>query len=286
MRKVKHALGGFRSEPLSTNRRWVAAASAVNREQNTIHLIAEADIAEPRKMIAGHLASTGERLSLTAYIVYCLGRALGEFPRFNAFRRGRRLVLLDDVTVNVLFERDIDGESAPEPVGLHAVNRKSYREIHDALREVQQQQASHVGASAGLGWIRFLPVFLFRIFIRLASRSIRMQKRFGVVCVTAIGMFGTGAVWAMPLTHATVTVAVGSIVKRFAMVGGRTEEREHLCLTVSFNHDLIDGAPAARFMRRLVEELSSGNGLHGAVDGTRSDSSDLPTNTKDREEGR
>lgn len=256
---------GYRSEPLSVSRRWVAASSAINREQNTIHLVTEADISEPRRLMAQHRDRTGERLSLTAYVVFCLARTLSEFPRCNAFRRGRRLFVLGDVTVNVLFEREIDGEMVPDPVGIRAADRKSYREIHDALRAAQGRRVGHVGATAGVGWIRWIPIPLFKAFVRLASRSVRMQQRFGVVAVTAIGMFGKGAMWPVPLTHATVTLAVGSIVKRCVLAGGAAEEREHLCLTVSFNHDLIDGAPAARFTARLVNALSSGEGLREAT---------------------
>ncbi|NTU81392.1 MAG: 2-oxo acid dehydrogenase subunit E2 [Chloroflexales bacterium] len=32
-------------------------------------------------------------------------------------------------------------------------------------------------------------------------------------------------------------------------------------MTVVFDHDVIDGAPAARFTRRLVELIESGYGL-------------------------
>ena len=80
-----------------------------------------------------------------------------------------------------------------------------------------------------------------------------MQKRFGVVSVTAVGMFGTGPMWLVPLTSATITVAVGAIAKRPVLIDGELQEREHLCLTVSFNHDIIDGAPATRFMNRFAE---------------------------------
>jgi pyruvate/2-oxoglutarate dehydrogenase complex dihydrolipoamide acyltransferase (E2) component len=34
-----------------------------------------------------------------------------------------------------------------------------------------------------------------------------------------------------------------------------------LNLTIIFDHDVIDGAPAARFARRLVELIESGYGL-------------------------
>ena len=37
--------------------------------------------------------------------------------------------------------------------------------------------------------------------------------------------------------------------------------RENLNQMVVFDHDVIDGAPAARFTRRLVELIESGYGL-------------------------
>ena len=54
---------------------------------------------------------------------------------------------------------------------------------------------------------------------------------------------------------------VGSTAWKPAIVEGRIEPREILNLTVVFDHDVIDGAPAARFTRRLVELIESGYGL-------------------------
>jgi pyruvate/2-oxoglutarate dehydrogenase complex dihydrolipoamide acyltransferase (E2) component len=113
---------GYRAEPFGGNRPMVAASAAVGREKDTIHLMTEVDITQPRRLITKHLKRTGERLSLTAYVVTCLARTLEEFPRFNAFRKGRRLIVLDDITISVLFEREIDGEIIPEPVGIQAAN--------------------------------------------------------------------------------------------------------------------------------------------------------------------
>ncbi|MFN2394230.1 MAG: 2-oxo acid dehydrogenase subunit E2 [Bacteroidales bacterium] len=36
------------------------------------------------------------------------------------------------------------------------------------------------------------------------------------------------------------------------------EKREHLCLTLSFDHDIVDGAPAARFVRDFKRIIESG----------------------------
>lgn len=256
---------GYRVEPFGGNRQMVAAASAVNRERNTIHLITEVDITAPRRLIADYKDRTGERLSLTAYVVACLARTLAEFPRFNAFRKGNQLILFDDLTINVLFERAIDGENVPEAVGIQVANRKSYRQINAELRTIQQRTSKHLGSATGMAWIRFIPGFLLRTFVRLASRSITMQKRFGVVAVTAVGMFGAGALWLVPLTSATVTVGVGSITKRPALIDGSLHEREHLCLTLSFNHDIVDGAPAARFTSHLATLLASGDEIRALI---------------------
>lgn len=44
-------------------------------------------------------------------------------------------------------------------------------------------------------------------------------------------------------------------------VDGRIAIREYLAITLSFDHDIIDGAPAARFAARLREVIESGYGL-------------------------
>lgn len=55
-----------------------------------------------------------------------------------------------------------------------------------------------------MAWIRFIPGFLLRTFVRLASRTIGMQMRYGVVGISAAGMFGAGAMRLVPLSAATV----------------------------------------------------------------------------------
>lgn len=41
--------------------------------------------------------------------------------------------------------------------------------------------------------------------------------------------------------------------------------RDYLSLTVSFDHNMIDGAPAARFTQRLKQLIESGYGLQDAA---------------------
>ncbi len=252
---------GYRIEPFSSNREMVAVSSTVAKEKNTIHLMTEVDITEARRLFVEYRERTGESLSLTAYIVTCLARALADFPTFNSFRKGRHLVVFEDVTISVAFEREINGESIPEPIAIQAINRKTYREVHDELRAAQRRSDEPIGSAMGTAWLRFIPGFLLRMFTRLAYQDIGVWQRFGVVGVTAVGMFGSGPTWLVPLTSSTVTVAVGSIANRSMLVDGVFQERENLCLTLSFDHDIVDGAPAARFTSCFAQLLSSAGEL-------------------------
>jgi hypothetical protein len=106
--------------------------------------------------------------------------------------------------------------------------------------------------------------WLFKAFIRMAERRdpTFFTSMAGTVSITAVGMFGEGhSGWGIFPTTQVLGLVVGSIAWKPAVVEGRIEPREILHLTVVFDHDVIDGAPAARVTRRLVELIESGYGL-------------------------
>ena len=252
---------GFTSERISFNRKVVAASAAVTARKSTIHSLCETDITLPRRIMREHFERTGDKLSFTAYIVFCLAQVIKEHPHLNAFRRGNRLITLDDVTVSVLVEREISGERVPEPLAIKAAQSLTFREINEMIRAARALSASSLGGFSGMTWIRHIPGFLLKAFVRLADRNIRLAKRYGKVAVTAVGMFSREPVWFIPHGSGTVLITVGSIEKRMAFNGECHEAREFLCLTGSFDHDIVDGAPAARFMNQFLETLKSGMGL-------------------------
>ena len=202
-------------------------------EQNNIQTLIEVDISEPRRLMREHKQQTGESPSLTAFVVACLAQAIAEHPHLNAIRKGRNLILLDEVGIGVLVERELDGEMMPENMGIRAAQTKTLRQIHDEIRAAQEHVDDGLGGLSGTTWVRFIPSFLFRTFIRIASKNIGMMKRYGAVGVTAVGMFGAKnqALWLLPLVGgATVGVAVGGIVERPCVRDGQLETHEHLCL--------------------------------------------------------
>ena len=115
----------YRAVPFTVNRRLMAASAAVGREKSTIHALSEVDVTEPRRLLREHTQRTGEQLSFTAFVVACLAQAISEHPSLNAFRNGRRLIVLEDVTIRVLVERELSGERVSEPVAIRAAQAKS-----------------------------------------------------------------------------------------------------------------------------------------------------------------
>jgi len=239
----------------------VAASASVTARKNTIHSLAEADITEPRRLMKAHFEKTGEKLSFTAYIVYCLAQVIEQHPQLNSFIRRNRLITLEDVTISVLVEREFEGEKVPEPVSIRAAQELTYRQISQRVREAAQDSGRRIGKLSGMEWIRFIPGFLLKTFVRLADKNMKLAKRYGKVAVTAVGMFSREPVWFIPHGSGTVLITVGSIEKRNVFMNEKHEVREFLCLTGSFDHDIVDGAPAARFMHQFLETLKSGKYL-------------------------
>lgn len=80
--------------------------------------------------------------------------------------------------------------------------------------------------------------------------------------VTAVGMFGAGGGWGITQTNYPLRLTVGGIARKpgFVEGGDEVEPREYRHVTATFDHDVVDGAPAAWFLERLRELVE---GAHG-----------------------
>jgi pyruvate/2-oxoglutarate dehydrogenase complex dihydrolipoamide acyltransferase (E2) component len=240
----------------------VIASIAANK-RSAIHSLTEIDVTEARRLIKEIHKNGGPKISFTAYLVSCLASILKDHPEMNSFIRRNRLVLLEDVTVSVLVERELGEEKVPEPVGIQAAQNKSLIEIHKEIRAAQNRQGDQLGDLSGSTWIRLIPGFLLKAFVRIADRNIRMAKRYGKVAITAVGMFSKTDTWFIPHGTATVLLTVGSITQKPIWRNEKSEPREMLHLTASFDHEIVDGAPAARFLKEFSEQVESGEILRG-----------------------
>ena len=262
-------IGPYHVIDLPPGRRIWLNALDLSGPTHWMYGLLEVDVTIAQQLIAGHKLRTGEALSFTGFLVYCLARAVDENKEVQAYLKGRtKIVTFDDVNVGLMIEHKAGEKTALMGHNILGANHKTYRQIHDEIRSVQ---SAPVPANRGMpSWFRsamLLPWPLSKLVNILMSIVTRRDPRIrvaasGTVAVTAVGMFGKGhSGWGIATTPVSLSLVVGSMAWKPAVVEGRIEPREILNLTVLFDHDVVDGAPAIRFVRRLVELIESGNGL-------------------------
>jgi pyruvate/2-oxoglutarate dehydrogenase complex dihydrolipoamide acyltransferase (E2) component len=252
----------YETAPFPAERRLVVDAGRMGSRRHLTHALLELDISRPRTAIDQHLAATGEKLSFTGFIAACLGQALQQHPQANAYRNWRgRLVIFHEVDVVVMIETKVDKVALPHII--RAANRKSPRQIHDEIRSVQTRPAHSRQGQFIARWGLRAPRLvrdLFWWFLRVNPH--RLKAFSGTTIITSVGMLGRGGGWGLGfLPVHTLGLTLGGIAERPAWVDGRVEPREFLNLTISFDHDIVDGAPAARFSHDLRQLVESGYGL-------------------------
>ena len=115
---------------------------------------------------------------------------------------------------------------------------------------------------SGLRWFARMPGFVRRIFyFAVFHNPFWLRRVFGTVGVTAVGMFGQGGGWGIPFLMHSLEITLGGIARKPGVVQDCITIRDYLNITVSFDHDVIDGAPAARFASTFKELIESGYGL-------------------------
>ncbi len=248
---------GFEVKPFHPLRRATIGVLQAASRKHMIHALVEVDISKPRDLIRQYRTQAGQSLSFTGYLIHCLAQTVDINRHMQAYRDWRnRLILFDEVDVSTTIERNIDGQKQVVPHIVRAANRKPLIDVHNEIREAQSHEPEQVGAFSLVRLYLVLPAFIRRLFFRVMDRSPRlMKKNVGTVMLTSVGMFGEGGGWGIPMATHTLNVTVGGIINRPVVSSGELEEHEHLCLTVSFDHDIIDGAPAARFLQRFKETI-------------------------------
>jgi pyruvate/2-oxoglutarate dehydrogenase complex dihydrolipoamide acyltransferase (E2) component len=245
---------GYQIIPFPKIRRLMVDGGQLARQKHLIHGLVEMDVTEARRMIHDLKAKTGESLSFTAFIMICLGRAVDMNKHMQAVRTwGEKLALFEEVDINTMFEVEVDGRKIIRPHIIRAVNRKTLREVHEEIRAFQNEHASGREANF-IAWFVLLPAFVRRLFLRVLFKNPqRLKEMNGTVSLTAVGMFGNGGGWGIPVSNHTLQITLGGIAEKPALINGQLENREYLCVTISLDHDIVDGAPAARFIQRLKE---------------------------------
>jgi pyruvate/2-oxoglutarate dehydrogenase complex dihydrolipoamide acyltransferase (E2) component len=225
-----------------------------------IHSLVELDITASRRNLRTIKREQKKYLSFTGYIIYCTARAVDRNRTMHAYRnRKRQLVLFEEVDVSTTIERRINGRSEVVALIIRGANKKSVEEISGELRNEKEREVRESEVFRSMKHFLLIPAWFRQLIFRVLDRSpLLMKRRAGTIMVTSANMVGKGAGWGVPIATHTLNVTVGGIAERVVELEQQFETREFLCLTLSFDHNIIDGAPAARFVRDLKKIIEGG----------------------------
>ncbi|NHJ01762.1 MAG: dihydrolipoamide acyltransferase [Candidatus Heimdallarchaeota archaeon] len=269
-------LGEYKIQDFPRNRLSITDYLDVAQKRHIITGLLELDITKARERLKTYKNKTGNAISFTGWICWCIGQVIENNKEIHAARKGRsKLVFFEDVDITIQVERSVKGKKIPLPYVLRKVNQKSVLEITKEIRTVQKQTFDNqnvqvLGNRSNLRYLArigvYLPKFIrARFWKRVIWNPFSLKRLSGLVSVTAVGMFGTNLGWAIPLSGFPISIAIGGIGKKPGVVNDTIQIREYLAVTLQFDHDIIDGAPATRFGAALIEYLESARGLENIL---------------------
>jgi pyruvate/2-oxoglutarate dehydrogenase complex dihydrolipoamide acyltransferase (E2) component len=256
----------YHREPVKKSRKLIIESCDFALKKHRMLGLFEADVTEARRKLRSYGEQTGESISFTGWIAACVGKSVGEHKQVHALMIDNHFVIFDAVNINILIETTLEGRPYPVNYILRAANEKTVMEINQEIREAQKKREEDYTEDKENRAVKMLlsaPRFLRNLlFWRKALKDpVFIAEKMGTVALTSIGRFAESGGWAIPLGMQALNIAVGGIAERPGYVGNTIEKREYLSLTVTLDHDVVDGAPATRFVSRLVELLEDGCGI-------------------------
>ena len=228
----QEALGGVKSVPYSGMRRAVAA-NMYNSLHNTAQLsvFTEVDMTEALRWLdsvrAEYAKDESVRVSLNDIVILVTSRALKRFPRMNSNLVGDEILLFDDVNMGV---------AVALPEGL----------IVPVLRRADKKDLLTIGREARL----------LAKKAREGSLSVDEVTE-GTFTITNVSMFQVDGFTPILKPPETGILGVGRLRKKPAVVGDQIAIRSMMFLSLSFDHQVVDGAPANEFLQTVARYLEN-----------------------------
>lgn len=192
------------------------AAVTLTTQVDATHLVAL------RKQFKAAAADAAEVVpSLTDILVKLAAVALKEHPEVNSRWDDDRIITSDEVHIGIAVDTP---QALLVPV-LRSVTRLTLRQVAVRSRDLIDRARNRKVAVAEL--------------------------QGGTFTVTNLGMFGVDAFTPLLNPPQAAILGVGRITREPAVIDEHIVARDRMTLSLTFDHRIIDGAPAARFLDSL-----------------------------------
>ncbi len=164
-------------------------------------------------------------VTVTDLVVFAAARALRQHPRLNASIVDDQVHVHQRVHVGLAVALD-DGLIVPV---VRDADRQSLQAIAAETRALAEQAR--------------------------AGQLTADQVTGGTFTVTTLGRFGIDGFTPIVNPPEAAILGIGRVIEKPAAYRGTIALRQMLTLSLTHDHRLVDGAPAARFLQQLAERL-------------------------------
>ncbi len=259
---------GYTQIPFPKNRQLVIDVLELGMLKHHIPGFIDIDVTRARKFLREMKTKTGSSYSFTGWLAKCIGQAVSEHKHVHALRHGNHsMIVFDDVDILVMVEKTVDEQMISRPFIIRKSNEKTVRQISDEIRSAQSSPMGQNDLLIGVNprFASFYPVLpkFIRKWIgrKIMSDPFLMKQLVGTVEITAVGMAEPFNGCMIPVSPQPLLFSIGGITQRPVVAAEKLENREYLSIAYAFDHDVVDGAPVARFIARLAELIENGFGL-------------------------
>jgi pyruvate dehydrogenase E2 component (dihydrolipoamide acetyltransferase) len=214
---------GPRTQPAAGTRRTIASKMLTSLHSTApVTLTTTADASNLVNLRRQFQAAPSESVpSYTDFIVKLTGIALQAHPNLNARWEDEAVLVLKDIHIGIA----VDTESGLLVPVIRDVPTLSLRELAVRSRE---------------------------LIDRAHTRKLTADEmQGGTFTVSNLGAFGIDAFTPIINYPECAILGIGRIHRQPAVVGDQVVAREQVTLSLTFDHRIVDGAPAARFLDML-----------------------------------
>lgn len=213
--------------PISGMRK-VIADNMMNSVQSMAHAYHKVAVdMSQAKLIRAAFKKAEKKVSFNDIIIMALGRALQEHPRMNALVEDGKITEKGSVNIGIAVAVD-NGLIVPT---VRDVQNMTLGEIHD--------ESARLIAKTKAGGLK------------------KEDYSGGTFTVSNLGMFGIDEFTAIVNPPQVGILAVGAMTDTPVVRDGQIVVRPMMNLILTYDHRVIDGAPAAQFLSRLKELLEN-----------------------------
>ena len=167
------------------------------------------------------------QFSYTEMLIKAVAKALLDHPLLNATLNGDQIKVFEDVNVGVAVTTE-NGLIVPV---IRNADKKSLSEISSVLKElVEKARRSKLAREDVIG---------------------------GTFTITNLGMYGVDLFIPIINPPETAILGIGKVVEKPVAVNGHVTIKPSMQLSLVYDHRIVDGAPAARFLQTVKQVLET-----------------------------